>query len=291
MPSVRYYNQTAPFWDFVANLEQQGTEHPFFANRRGEGEQGQEGEPSWGWGPWGHRNRGFPFRGPPPSYHAAPSGPEDNDAAPAEKEKEGEAGPSAAPQEGESSKPAKSPCQEHQEHQRGPRGGCPGRRARGFFGGPGGAHCHGRGPAPWAPYGMHPFFASMFGQGEDGDSREPTDFTPEADVFDMESAFVIHVAVPGAQKEDVGVNWDAEKSELSVAGVIYRPGDEEFLKTLAMDERKVGPFEKKIRLGSRASPAQVDADMITAKLEDGVLRIEVPKLDKDYVEIKKVDIA
>ena len=42
--------------------------------------------------------------------------------------------------------------------------------------------------------------------------------------------------------------------------------------------------------GSRANPAQVDADSITAKLEDGILVIEVPKLDKDYVEIKKVDI-
>jgi HSP20 family protein len=96
--------------------------------------------------------------------------------------------------------------------------------------------------------------------------------------------------LPGAKKEDVGVNWDAEKSELSVAGVIYRPGDEELLKTLAMDERKVGPFERKIRLGTRANPAHVDADGITAKLEDGVLRVEVRKEDEGFVEIKKVDI-
>jgi HSP20 family protein len=100
----------------------------------------------------------------------------------------------------------------------------------------------------------------------------------------------VHISLPGAKKEDVGVNWDAEKSELSVAGVIYRPGDEEFLKTLALDERKVGPFERKIRLGTRASPAHIDADGITAKLEDGILRVEVPKLDTGYVEIRKVDI-
>jgi HSP20 family protein len=89
----------------------------------------------------------------------------------------------------------------------------------------------------------------------------------------------------------VGVNWDPEKSELSIAGVIYRPGDEEFLKTLAMDERKVGPFERKIRLGTTANPAKIDAEGISAKLEDGVLRIEVPKLGmEDFVEVKKVDI-
>ncbi|PSN74895.1 hypothetical protein BS50DRAFT_479831, partial [Corynespora cassiicola Philippines] len=115
-------------------------------------------------------------------------------------------------------------------------------------------------------------------------------FSPEADIFDTEAAFVIHVSLPGAKKEDVGVNWDVERSELSIAGVIYRPGDEDFLKTLAMDERKVGPFERKIRLGTRANPAQIDVDMITAKLEDGVLRIDVPKLDTGFVEIKKVDV-
>lgn len=116
------------------------------------------------------------------------------------------------------------------------------------------------------------------------------DHTPEADIFDTEAAYVVHISLPGAKKEDVGVNWDAEKSELSVAGVIYRLGDEEFLKTLAVDERKVGAFERKIRLGTRANPASVDADGITAKLEDGVLRVEVPKLDSGYVEVRKVDI-
>jgi len=120
--------------------------------------------------------------------------------------------------------------------------------------------------------------------------EEDFSFTPEADVFDTETAFIVHISLPGAKKEDVGVNWDAEKSELSVAGVMYRPGDEDFLKSLALDERKVGAFERKVRLGSRANPAQVDTDGISAKLEDGILRVTVPKEDKEWTEIKKVDI-
>lgn len=119
---------------------------------------------------------------------------------------------------------------------------------------------------------------------------ETKDFEPEVDIFETENSFVVHVSLSGAKKEDVGVNWDAEKSELAIAGVIYRIGDEEFVKTLAMGERNVGPFERKVRLGTRANPALVDADMITAKLEDGVLRVEVPKLDRDFVEVRKVDI-
>lgn len=116
------------------------------------------------------------------------------------------------------------------------------------------------------------------------------DFTPDVDVFDTADAYILHISLPGAKKEDVGVHWDAEKSEISVAGVVHRPGDEELLKTLALDERKVGAFERKVRLGSRANPAQVDVEGISAKLEDGVLRVEVPKMDAGFVEIKKVDI-
>lgn len=125
--------------------------------------------------------------------------------------------------------------------------------------------------------------------GESGEDRND-DFRPDIDVFDTETAFVVHVALPGAKKEDIDVNWDAEKSELKVTGVTFRPGDEDFLKTLAMDERKVGAFERKVRLGSRAQPAQIDVDGLTAKLEDGILFITVPKQDKDFVEVMKVDI-
>ena len=125
---------------------------------------------------------------------------------------------------------------------------------------------------------------------KDPSSKDNKDFTPPADIFDTEDAYVVHVSLPGAKKEDVGVNWDADKSELNVAGVIYRPGDEEFLKALALDERKIGVFERKVRLGSRANPAQVDADGIAAKMEDGVLMITISKLDHDIVDVKKVDI-
>lgn len=100
----------------------------------------------------------------------------------------------------------------------------------------------------------------------------------------------MHLSLPGAHKEDIGVSWDPEKSELNIAGVVHRPGDEEFLKALALDERKVGAFDRKVRLGTRATPAQVDVDGITAKLENGILVVEVPKLNQDFVEVHKVDI-
>lgn len=376
MPSVTYMNQSAPFWDFLASLEQQGNSHPFFSqHRNGESEPSQEDvesheEPAFG--PWGlganfFGGRGMPHRGPPSRSNTNPfkTTPAPNleaDGTEAGKEKseerhnkmkdngEGPSGNSGSDNEGCSE--GRDPqdrycggpgrwngpfghCRPHhgsfrragshhgpyydvrqanqQRGSRGPHHGsddehlqanqqCGPRGPHNPYRGTGG---HGRrgGRGPWVGAGLFgnsgfdpailaTHFWNQFADTNNNhnDTEDNQDLVPDADIFDTESAYVVHISLPGAKKEDVGVNWDAEKSELSVAGVIYRPGDEEFLKTLAMNERKVGPFERKLRLGTRASPAHIDTDGITAKLEDGILRVEVPKLDTGYVEIRKVDI-
>lgn len=117
-------------------------------------------------------------------------------------------------------------------------------------------------------------------------------FVPPVDVFATEKAYVLHVALPGAKKENVGVNWDGDKGLLNLAGVVDRLGDEEFLRSLAQSERKVGVFERAVKLppGPNDEKEKIDGDSITAKLEDGVLIITVPKVEKEWTEVKKVDI-
>lgn len=277
MPSIRYYNQTAPFWDFIANLENTGANHPFFSAYNQDSQGGnREDHPS----------------APPPPHHDGPAPPTHEGPPP--------------PPDGAQPPPPHTP----HDHPFGP--GFPfGGRHRGGHGwrggrrGPGG-RC-GNGPFPaWGGWGnndfdlnkLAEFFTSHFGNPDttntngnaSKDGNAAKDFNPPADVFDTEENYIIHISLPGAKKEDVGVNWDTDKSELSVAGVIYRPGDEDFLKTLALDERQVGVFERKVRLGSRATPAAVDEDGMSAKMEDGVLIVTIPKRDSGYVEVKKVDI-
>jgi len=101
----------------------------------------------------------------------------------------------------------------------------------------------------------------------------------------------LHIALPGAKKEDVGVNFDADKGELNVAGVVYRPGDEEFLKSLTQSERRVGVFERTIKIPPTGEEKEeVDGDAIVAKMEDGVLIVTIPKVEKEWTDVKKVDI-
>jgi HSP20 family protein len=114
---------------------------------------------------------------------------------------------------------------------------------------------------------------------------------PPVDIFTTETSYVLHIALPGAKKEDVGVNFDAEKSELNIAGVVYRPGDEEFLKSLSQSERRVGVFERTVKIPPTGQEKEeVDGDAVTAKMEDGVLIVTIPKVEKEWTDVKKVDI-
>lgn len=114
---------------------------------------------------------------------------------------------------------------------------------------------------------------------------EGINFEPRVDIFDTPASYLIHLSLPGARKEDVGIDWDGENSTLHIGGVVHRPGvDEETLKFLAVDGRKkeVGVFEKDIHLGTKGDPANIDVGAITAKMTDGVLVVKVPKIKVEH---------
>jgi HSP20 family protein len=138
---------------------------------------------------------------------------------------------------------------------------------------------------------------------DDADDADGVDsFLPPVDVFNTDAAYILHVALPGAKKEDVGVDWDAEAGILRVAGVVHRPGDDVFQRSLTSAERRVGMFERSIPLPpptihqhhqqGEGQPQREDVDAlgITARMEDGLLVVTVPKLEREWTEIRKVDI-
>ncbi|KAI9171452.1 Heat shock protein 16 [Paramyrothecium foliicola] len=136
--------------------------------------------------------------------------------------------------------------------------------------------------------GAHSQDAQRSAHRDEGDA-----FEPPVDVFNTDRAYVLHVALPGARKEDVGVSWDPDAGALRIAGVVHRPGDEAFLQSLASTERRVGVFERSIALpppGAATAKDEVDGFGITAKMEDGLLVVTVPKVEKEWTEIRKVDI-
>ncbi|CAG7981058.1 unnamed protein product [Penicillium salamii] len=176
----------------------------------------------------------------------------------------------------------------HHDH-RGSRGGPFGFGARGPRG-PGGRKTGG---PPGGPFD----FLRNIGAGLGFPMEAPADgvdFTPSVDVFDTPANYVVHVSLPGAKRSDLSIVYDAEDSVLRLAGVVYRPGVNEVLhQALVMEERgqEIGVFEREVRFGTRVAPAPVVIDGISAKLEDGVLNVTLPKIAQDpQVQTRKISI-
>ncbi|KAK6497507.1 hypothetical protein TWF481_011914 [Arthrobotrys musiformis] len=166
-------------------------------------------------------------------------------------------------------------------------GGC--RGGRGGFGGFGGGRGNYHGPWGWGSHRGR--WGNRGGHCHRPDNSGSQEFTPAVDLFDTPDSFVIHVSLSGAIKEDIGINYDFDNAELQISGVVHRPGNEEFQKHLVDGERRVGAFDRKIKLESNGKTVPVDADGITAKLENGLLEVTVPKLRKaDEPEKKKINI-
>ena len=142
---------------------------------------------------------------------------------------------------------------------------------------------------------MEAFAPGLFG-GADSSAprgvREDGTFTPELDLYDTVEAYILHLSLPGAKKPDLSITYSAARSSVTVSGVVTRPGvDEEMMGTLAIDERRVGAFEREVKL---EDGTKIDEEGISAKLEDGVLRVTIPKMmqdeEEEYVDVKRIEL-
>lgn len=99
------------------------------------------------------------------------------------------------------------------------------------------------------------------GSGEQG-------WRPPADVAETDDAFLIEVDLPGVEKEQVEITL--QDRTLTVEGRRDRSSDAPG--TFSRMERPTGRFGRKFRLGEKT-----DTDNITARHENGVLVVHVPK--------------
>ncbi|KAJ6191171.1 hypothetical protein N7519_001192 [Penicillium mononematosum] len=158
----------------------------------------------------------------------------------------------------------------------GPRG--QGHHHKGGLGGRGRQHA---GPPFGSPFEFLRQLGAGLGFPMNGPTAEGVDFTPSVDVFDCPDKYIVHISLPGAKKNDLSLDYDTDESVLHLAGVVYRPGvNEDLHQALVMEERgqHVGVFEREVRLGTRVAPAFVIVDQISAKLEDGILNVTLPKV-------------
>lgn len=97
-------------------------------------------------------------------------------------------------------------------------------------------------------------------------------FVPRVDVVEDEKAYEIHVAVPGMNKEEFKI--DLNDNFLTVSGE-RKFSKEKNEKNFYSLETQYGSFSRSFTL-----PENVDAQKISARYNNGILEITVPKDEK-----------
>jgi HSP20 family protein len=118
----------------------------------------------------------------------------------------------------------------------------------------------------------HLFDDSFFRPGRSDDDLSLGTWHPVVDMYDEDDRVVIKAELPGVDKKDIAV--DLKDRVLTLSG--ERAYDNEVKEeNYYRRERAYGKFQRAFSL-----PADVDSDKIKADFKDGLLKIEVPKPEK-----------
>ena len=105
---------------------------------------------------------------------------------------------------------------------------------------------------------------------------------PAINVIENENGYRVELAAPGMKKEDFDVNIDHE-GNLTIKMECKRETKEEDKKSRYL--RREFAYSKYSQ--TLILPEDVDKDKIGARVEDGVLTIELPKIVKEEVKVAR----
>jgi len=96
-------------------------------------------------------------------------------------------------------------------------------------------------------------------------------YTPAVDIFETDHAITVLADMPGVEPDDLTI--DLRESVLTLMGRVTSP--ESTKETVVLREHHSGTFMRQFTLSEAIDQARIDA-----KLNDGVLRLELPKIEK-----------
>lgn len=105
-----------------------------------------------------------------------------------------------------------------------------------------------------------------------GNTRSTQGFVPALDLSETPEAFIVEAAVPGITSDDLNIT--VENNVLLISGEM-REEEERKERNYHRVERRFGSFQRSVAL-----PNTVKADQISAKLENGLLHLEIPKAEE-----------
>ena len=115
---------------------------------------------------------------------------------------------------------------------------------------------------------------------EEGSSIATSDWTPAVDIKENEKEFIIHADIPGVEPDKIDVHM--EDGMLTIKGERESETKEE-REGYKRIERQRGTFYRRFSL-----PDTANADAISAKSNNGVLEITIPKQEK--AQPRKIEV-
>jgi HSP20 family protein len=132
----------------------------------------------------------------------------------------------------------------------------------------------------WIPAVFNDFFDTEF--------LPKTNCTaPAINVKESDKAYIVELAAPGMKKEDFNVHINDEGNLVVKMESKTEKKDEDKTTRYLRREFSYSKFEQTLIL-----PDDVKRDAISAKVEHGVLTVELPKLVEEKVKVsRQIDIA
>ena len=119
---------------------------------------------------------------------------------------------------------------------------------------------------------LHKEMGGLFGTPPTTANFGSEEWTPAVDIKETDTAFVIHADLPGVKPDDIEVTL--ENGELTIQGS-RESSKEETVDEYKRIERFSGTFMRRFTL-----PELADTENVSAKTNEGVLELVIPKTEK-----------
>lgn len=96
-------------------------------------------------------------------------------------------------------------------------------------------------------------------------------YTPPVDIFESDQVITVLADMPGV--EPANLAFDLRENVLTLVGRVQQPENPK--ESVVLREHTPGTFLRRFTLSEAISQAKIDA-----RLADGVLRLELPKIEK-----------
>lgn len=136
----------------------------------------------------------------------------------------------------------------------------------------------------WKKNNLFPTVDSLWGDFLDRDffskKLELGTSVPAVNTKETEEAYVLEIAVPGMQKEDINV--DLDNNLLTISSEKEEEKEEKDGEKITRREFSYSSFNRSFQL-----PENIDTEAISANYSDGLLKLSLPKTEPIQAENKK----